>query len=93
MKSMIEIVEQLKDILSLELHNEKVYDKHLASVLEITQMNFATMKKRNKIPYEELSEFCARRKICLNWLLFDQAPESLVEPTSRYEFQHLGLAS
>lgn len=92
MKNMNEIVEQLKDIVSNELVG-KVYDKDLAAVLDITQMNFATMKKRNKIPFVELGEFCARRKISMNWILFNQAPESLVEETNKYEMQHLGLAS
>jgi len=92
MKTMIEITEQLKDILSLEL-NGKVYDKDVAAELGVSQMAYATQKKRNKLCFIELSIFCAKRRISLNWLLFDQAPESLVESTNRFELHHLGIAS
>jgi len=47
-------------------------------------MNFATMKKRNKIPYAELLDFCAKKSISINWLLYGQSPESLIEATNKY---------
>jgi len=84
MKEFAEIVEEIKDIVSGELPGRKVFDKDVASLLGISQMNFATLKKRNKIPYEELLNFCARRSIAINWLLFGQSPESLIEPTNRF---------
>jgi phage repressor protein C with HTH and peptisase S24 domain len=79
-----DIVERLKDIISEEIGSKKVFDKDVAMALGIEPVNFATMKKRNKIPFVELSEFCAKKRISLNWLLFDQAPESLVEATNKY---------
>lgn len=83
-KEFNEIVDQIKDIVSEDFPGKKIFDKDIAGLLDITQMNFATMKKRNKIPYEELLEFCARRSIAINWLLFGQSPESLVESTNRF---------
>jgi phage repressor protein C with HTH and peptisase S24 domain len=47
-------------------------------------MNFATMKKRNKIPFGELLDFCATKSISINWLLYGQSPESLIEATNRF---------
>jgi phage repressor protein C with HTH and peptisase S24 domain len=47
-------------------------------------MNFATMKKRDKIPFEELLDFCAKKSIAINWILYGQSPESLVENTNRF---------
>ncbi len=84
MKSFSEIVEEIKDIISSDIPGKKVFDKDVASALGISQMNFATMKKREKIPYEELLNFCAKRSIAINWLLYDQSPESLVEATNQF---------
>lgn len=84
MKTFSDIVEAIKDIVSSEFPEKKVFDKDVAELLDISQMNFATMKKRNKIPYEELLNFCAKRSIAINWLLYNQSPESLIEPTNRF---------
>ncbi len=83
MKSFSEIVEEIKDIISSDIPGKKVFDKDVAKALDITQMNFATMKKRDKIPFEELLNFCAKRSIAINWLLYGQTPESLIEPTNQ----------
>ena len=84
MKSFADIVEEIKDIVSEEFPGKKVFDKDIAELLGISQMNFATMKKRDKIPFYELLDFCAKRSIAINWLLYGQSPESLVEPTNRF---------
>jgi len=84
MKNFAEIVEEIKDIISSDIPGKKVFDKDVAQALDITQMNFATMKKRDKIPFEELLNFCAKRSIAINWLLYDQSPESLIEPTNQF---------
>ncbi|MDY0117480.1 MAG: LexA family transcriptional regulator [Sulfurimonadaceae bacterium] len=84
MKNFLDIVEEIKNIISLEFNGKKVFDKDVADVLGITQMNFATMKKRDKIPFSELLDFCAVKSISINWLLYGQSPESLVEATNRF---------
>ncbi len=84
MNSFLDIVEEIKSIISDEFAPKKVFDKDVASVLDISQMNFATMKKRNKIPFNELLDFCAKRSISINWLLYGQSPESLVEATNKF---------
>lgn len=84
MKSFLEIVEEIKDIVSQEHPGKKIFDKDVADVLGITQMNFATMKKRDKMPFNELLDFCASKAISINWLLYGQAPESLIESTNRF---------
>jgi len=84
MRSFEEIVERLKDIISEQIGQKKVFDKDVAGALGIEPVNFATMKKRDKIPFRELSEFCAKKRVSLNWLLFDQAPETLIDVTNRY---------
>ncbi len=84
MNSFAEIVEEIKSIVSCEFNSKKIFDKDVAEILGISQMNFATMKKRNKIPFGELLDFCASRSISINWILYGQSPESLVEATNKY---------
>ena len=37
-----------------------------------------------EIPFSELLDFCAKRSISINWMLYGQSPESLVEATNNY---------
>jgi len=84
MNNFNEIIEKVKDIISNDIDSGKVFDKDVASELGISQATFATMKKRGAIPYKELMEFCARRKISINWLFFDQAAGMLVDETDKF---------
>ena len=77
-------IEKLKDIISSDGKNGKVYDKDVADALDMTQINFATMKKRDKIPFDRILDFCAIKKISINWLLYGQDPSSLVDSTDKY---------
>jgi len=79
-----EIIEKLKDVISETKISSKVFDKDVATALNIPQATFATMKKRNSIPYEEILEFCALKKISVNWLFFDQAVDMLKEETEKF---------
>ena len=79
-----EAVEKIKDIISTKKIGGKVFDKDVAVELGIPQPTFATMKKRGAIPYKEILEFCARKKISINWLFFDQSAEMLLEETEKF---------
>lgn len=79
-----EIIEKLKDVLSTDGKKGKVFDKDVASALGLSQVNFATMKNRNKIPYNSVLDFCALKKISINWLLYNQNPNSLLDATDKY---------
>jgi len=78
------VIIKLKDILSEEIKNKKIFDKDVADALAIPQTTFATMKKRNSIPFKEIMEFCATKKLSINWLFFDQAIEMLAKETEKY---------
>jgi len=84
MKRFLEIVEEIKSIVSSEFNGKKIFDKDVADVLGISQMNFATMKKRDKIPFGELLDFCATKSISINWMLYGQSPESLIAATNKF---------
>ena len=79
-----EIIEKLKDIISQDGKQGKVFDKDVASALDLSQVNFATMKNRGKIPFSNILDFCAKKKISINWLLYNQNPGSLVDSTDKY---------
>ncbi|WP_198305786.1 S24 family peptidase [Arcobacter vandammei] len=79
-----DIIDKLKGILNTDNRGKKIFDKDVAESLDLTQANFATMKNRGKIPYSNILNFCAKRKISINWLLYNQSPNSLIDSTDRY---------
>jgi len=52
---------------------KKVLDKDVADLLDMSQMHFATIKKRNVTPYKNILEFCYRENICSNELFFESS--------------------
>ncbi|AFL68246.1 LexA family transcriptional regulator [Sulfurospirillum barnesii] len=88
MPDILSVFHKIKDILSEELGERKVFDKDVAEALGINQLTLATMKNRAKLPYKEILEFCAKRKISINWLLFDQFVESLQAQTDKFARVH-----
>ncbi|WP_442765205.1 LexA family transcriptional regulator [Sulfurospirillum cavolei] len=88
MPDILAVLQKVKDVLSQEVGERKVFDKDVAEALGINQLTLATMKNRSKIPYKEILEFCAKRKISINWLLFDQIVESLQDETDKYARIH-----
>jgi len=78
------VITKIKQIIAEEKNVKKVFDKDVADILAIPQTTFATMKKRNSIPFKEILEFCANKKLSINWLFFDQAIEMLAEETDKF---------
>ena len=70
MRDFRSIVRELKLYLANN-KSAKVYDKDVANALGITQMNFATIKRRNSIPYENIILFCHRENICCSKIFFE----------------------
>ncbi len=81
-----EIIEKIRNILTMEQKhtNKKVFDKHIAQALGISSVNLASMKCRGQVPYDNILNFCAKRKISINWLLFNQDPAAMVDSTDKY---------
>lgn len=79
-----QIIDKLKDVLSLELGDKKVFDKDVAHALGLSKESLSHLKRRKRIPYEAIVSFCAKRAISINWILCDQLPSSLEEKTERY---------
>lgn len=55
-----EVVENIKDVLSRHITENKVCDWHVADALEITAENLATLKSRDSMPLKEIILFCDR---------------------------------
>jgi len=79
-----DIIIRIKDILSSEIGERKVFDKDVAEALGMNHLTFATMKSRNRLPYQEILDFCAKRKISINWLFYNQVVDSLVNETEKF---------
>lgn len=88
-----EIIEKLRDVLSSEKKDGKIFDKEIASALDLTSVNFATMKKRNSVPFSNILDFCALKKISINWMLYGQDPSSLIDSTDRYWIKYFPTVS
>ena len=63
MNNVNEIIERMKDFISIKHGNKKVYDKDIAQYLKICPKKLSSYKKTNKVPYEELLFFCHREEI------------------------------
>lgn len=62
----------------------KPKDNVIAKYLAISPTNFANLKSRNRIPYEEIIYFSAKYKVSANWIFFSQKCSSLVEEEEKY---------
>jgi len=88
-----EIIEKLRDVLASEKEDGKVFDKEIANALDLTSVNFATMKKRNSVPFSNILDFCALKKISINWMLYGQDPSSLIDTTDKYWIKYFPTIS
>ncbi len=69
---------KIKAILSQSIKG-KVYDKDVASALGIKPSRFATLKKRNTLPYKEILDYCVANHFNANDLLFSKPVNNVVE--------------
>ncbi|GHV01054.1 transcriptional regulator [Campylobacterota bacterium] len=80
-----EVLNRIRDVISHEV-NGRVRDQDVAQALGLKAGNLATLKSRDRLPIDEIALFCAKRRISINWMLFDQSAASLVENTEKYSF-------
>ncbi len=71
MDSFDRILKKLKTVIA---KGEKriVNDKEVAKALGLTPQNFSNLKQRDSIPTEYIMNFCAKNKISINWMFYDQ---------------------
>lgn len=71
MRDFHSIIEVLRVYLA-EDKQMKILDKDVAKALEISQSKFATIKRRNATPFENVLEFCKRQELCCSEFFFDK---------------------
>ena len=62
---------------------KKIYDSDIADALGISREHFSRSKKSDNIPLKPIIEFCAKENIVINYILFDQSPDSLAQSTDK----------
>ena len=72
-----EVMLRVKQILSAQTKKEKILDREVADSLKLDPQYFAVIKRRKKIPYESLANFCKHHNINMNWILLAQKPQYL----------------
>ena len=78
-----EIMDRVGLVLEKEME-ERPYAKDIAKALDMSSTQFSNAKSRNSIPYEKIAEFCARKRINMNWVLFDQNIGMLTDEYEHY---------
>lgn len=63
------LIREIKQLISQNT-KIKILDKDVADALGLSQANFATIKRRNSTPYENILHFCKKENICSNELFF-----------------------
>jgi len=72
MRDFRQIIVVLKERLLAGSAKERIYDKDVAKLLNISQSRFATIKKRNTTPFVELLDYCHKENICCSEIFFEQ---------------------
>lgn len=76
MSGIEDIIDRIQDILE-KSKGEKVYLKDIAEALGMSSSQLSNFKSRNAIPYDKISEYCAKNRISINWVLYGQSIEML----------------
>ena len=72
-----DVMLRVKEILLQEHNISKIRDRDIADSLDLDPKYFAVIKRRKKIPYENLAYFCKKHKVSFNWILLKQKPQYL----------------
>jgi SOS-response transcriptional repressor LexA len=76
------VIEKLRVHLQ-QSKNRKIFDSDIAKELGISKEHFSRSKKSGTTPLKPIIEFCAKENIVINYILFDQSPDSLMQPTDK----------
>ncbi|MDX1808549.1 MAG: S24 family peptidase [Sulfurospirillaceae bacterium] len=90
------IAEKIRTYLQQKF-NTKIYDSDIAQALNISKEHYSRSKKSNNVPLKSIIEFCAKENIVINYILFDQSPESLIQTTNKLitikYFKHINTSA
>lgn len=70
------VMDRVATILERESES-KILDKDIAKALGMSTTQYSNAKQRNSIPYEKIAGFCAKNRVSINWVLYEQSTEML----------------
>jgi len=70
--SLKNIQRRIEDILQ-EGRSETMKGKDVAEAIGLTSAQLSTHRRRGSIPFKKISEFCAKNKLSINWVIFGQS--------------------
>lgn len=79
-----EIVERIKDVLATD-GKKSIKDADVARALGIDPNAFYQMKFRNSVPYKEIMDFLASKKISINLFFYNQSSKSNISSERKYK--------
>ncbi len=74
-----EVMKRIKIIIASKIKKEKILDKDIAIALQLDPQYYAVIKRRKKIPFEAIAYFSKTYKLNMNWILFAQEPQYLMQ--------------
>ena len=77
------VIEKIKSKLEKD-NNRTILDKEIALALAMSAPHFSRARAGLTSPLNKLIDYALKNKININWLLYDQIPESLEEETNTY---------
>ena len=78
----ISVIEKIRAHMQQKQH-KRIYDSDIAKALDISKEHFSRSKKSDNVPLKPIIEFCAKENIVINYILFDQSPDSLIQTTDK----------
>ncbi len=66
-----EVMDRVSAVLEFG-EEHRLYEKDIAKALQISPAQYSNAKKRGSVPIEAVTNFCARRKVSINWVLYGQ---------------------
>ena len=75
MLDMLGVLKNIKSVLRLHSGLKKIYDKEVATVLNITQTKLAIAKKRDSLLFKEILTWCHETGVDADFIFFGTKTE------------------
>jgi len=75
-----EVLERLSEVVE-GIIGRVPYDKDIAEELGMKPANYSNMKKKESLPLEYITDYCARKRVSISWLLYAQSSQMLADST------------
>jgi len=73
-----EVLERLSEVVEGAI-GRKPYDKEIAKEIGMSPAHYSNMKKKKKLPLENIANYCALKRVSISWLLYEQSSQMLAD--------------